>query len=331
MTNKINLDDVTHITLYTGNDNFCVCKCPNCPIGMSLGKVERSSYQGSEEQVNLILNNFPNLKELYMLGNPDTAKDSKFCNELARKSIQKIKGCQASFCTSGVGGKKVMEILLNKIKPKDIKKIVFSFDSYKKETMDKMKGINYPMESAVAGLRFALVNGYNVRVQPTLWQENYKDLEGTLDYFYKMGVRNFACHVGSIETNSIFHHLKEKQLMDVNAVIRKFKKTHSDADIKVPTIFKSCGKNDPTKYFCKKGKTIHKLICQFREDGFWCTPTPIAAETDEKYKFNMVDGVKEYEVPCILPCDAEDICPLSKILSGYDGTYCRYVSNTFDK
>lgn len=328
MTNEINLDNITHITLYTGNDNFCICKCPNCPIGMSLSKKDRHKYQGTDEQMDLILNNFPNLKELYMLGNPDTAKDPKFCNTLARKSIKKLK-CQVSFCTSGVGGKKTMVTLLNKISPKDVLKVVFSFDSCKKETMDKLKGINYPMESAVAGLRLCLTNGYDVRVQPTLWHENYKDLKETLEYFYSLGVRSFSCHVGSIETNSILHHLTKEELLEVNEVLQKFARTHADVDSKVPVIFQECGENDDTKYFCKKGKNPAKLICQFREDGFWCTPTPIAAETDEKYKFNLIDGIKKYNVPCILPKDAKNICPLSKLLSGYPNTYCRYVSRAY--
>ena len=83
---QIKLSDITHVTLYTGNNSpwYCTCSCPCC----SQRKREQK-YQGTINQANTFFNMLPNLKQLYIFGNPDPSVDSDFCYRIIKMAIDR--------------------------------------------------------------------------------------------------------------------------------------------------------------------------------------------------------------------------------------------------
>ena len=96
------LKKVETLTLYTGTfgRKKCTCSCIGC-TQESYGR-RHKDYQGTLEEIKTIIEKLPNLKEAYILGNPDVSVDTKFCNEAAKEFIKN--GRNVMFSTSGYNG-----------------------------------------------------------------------------------------------------------------------------------------------------------------------------------------------------------------------------------
>ena len=78
---KVNLlNKVEELTLYTGTygRKKCTCSCIGC-TQESYGK-KHKDYQGTIEQIDIIIKKLPNLKNAYILGNPDVSVDTEKYN-----------------------------------------------------------------------------------------------------------------------------------------------------------------------------------------------------------------------------------------------------------
>ena len=75
------LEKVEELTLYTGTygRRRCTCSCIGC-TQESYGR-RHKDYQGTLEKINVIVKKLPNLKNAYILGNPDVSVDTEFCNK----------------------------------------------------------------------------------------------------------------------------------------------------------------------------------------------------------------------------------------------------------
>ena len=127
------LDDVEELTLYTGTygRKRCTCSCIGC-TQESYGK-KHKDYQGNIKQIKTIIEKLPNLKNAYILGNPDVSVDTKFCNEAAKEFIKS--GKKVMFSTSGYNGEKVIKIITEGIDAKDINYISYSVDTINNEKL----------------------------------------------------------------------------------------------------------------------------------------------------------------------------------------------------
>ena len=275
--------EITNLTIYTGEKGkeSCICKCPACSQSGSI-----CNYQGTKEQQDELLRIFPNLKQLYILGNPDPCVDTKYCNTLSKKAIDN--GSKVCYSTSGVGGVNTLKDLLDGIKPCDVDYLSFSIDSIDKEKMNLLKGIKYPFDYAIDGIKWAMNKGYKIKIQPTLWSCNYMDAYSLVDYFSKMGVDYFSFHVGSIEKANIptHQHLTEEQIKNVHMNLDKISKIHN-VHICCPVIYPSLGINDDTRWYCMHPENNRAWLVFLRRDGIYGTNTPIASEINDKFMFKL--------------------------------------------
>jgi len=310
-------NEITNLTLYTGEKGkeSCVCKCPACSQSGST-----CNYQGTTSQQDELLRIFPNLKQLYILGNPDPCMDTKYCNTLSKKAIDI--GSKVCYSTSGVGGIKTLKELLETIKPDDVDYISFSIDSVDKEKMNLLKGINYPFDEAVDGIKWAMDHNYKVKIQPTLWSCNYMDAYNLVDYFSKIGVDNFSFHVGSIEKANIptHQHLTLEQIKNVHMNLDKVSIIHN-VSICCPVIYKEMGINDKTRWYCMHPENNRAWLAFLTHDGIYGTNTPIASEIDNRFIFKLEEN-KDVSINAL---PEQEYCPISKIASNNEETLCRYI------
>ena len=320
----INTDEVLSVTLYTGEQGqeSCICKCPCCSQS-----VKGNNYHGTESQIDEFFEKLPSLEQVYILGNPDPAVDPDFCNLVAHKAINR--GIHVSFCTSGVGGKKTLQRLLDGLEPSMVDYVSFSIDSTSQERMSMLKGIYYPWDYAVEGICWAIKNGYTVKVQPTLWSSNYLDAGGIIDYFAPMGVKWFTFHIGSLESGiklPTHRHLRASEISLVHDHIDDAVKKHPGIKVRCPIIYPTCGDDDKSKYYCMYTHRCKELLVTFAKDGIMCTHAPIASSYDSNciFKLGEVAEVAEYQV--------SGYCPLGGNLVGNKDTitYCRFVSKMWN-
>lgn len=319
------LKKIRFVTLYTGENGSeaCVCNCPCC------SQAKKKGSQGTLDQVRKLLEKLPNLEKLYILGNPDPAVDTRFCNQVARMTV--AGGIKVAFCTSGAGGRGVLQRLLEGLSPEMVTYVGFSIDSLSKERMSILKGIKYPFERAIEGIEWAIGNGYEVKIQPTLWPLNYQEAGELIEFFVALGVKRFHFHVGSVENGQkmpTHRHLTEEELRWVHFEVEEKMKKYPYLKMKVPVIFPSIGEYDENKYFCMHTERCCELLVSLGEKGIWCTHTPIASEFSDAFGFFLEDAEK-VELKKI---KNGTICPFSKQLTGgmYEKTLCRYVSRTWD-
>ena len=319
---RFSTSDITNVTIYTGEKGkeYCVCKCPVCSQqGCAY------NYQGTNEQQDSLFRIFPNLKQLYIFGNPDPAVDTEYCNTLSLKAIDK--GSNVCYSTSGVGGIYTLERLLKDVKPENVDYISFSIDSTDKEKMNLLKGINYPYEKAIDGIKWAMDKGYKVKIQPTLWSCNYMDAYTIIDTFAKMGVDHFSFHIGSVERANIptHQHLTEEQIKNVHMNIDNISKIHN-VHISCPVIYPSVGFTDNSRWYCMHPENNRAWLVFLRRDGIYGTNVPVMSEIDPKYTFKLEEGKDVY----IEKLPVGEYCPISKITTGNPKTLCRYIAKKWN-
>ena len=316
----IKLDRIEYITLYTGDNGsgYCTCKCPCCSQ-----KGRDRHYQGNMKQVNKMFKKLPNLKQIYLFGNPDVTVDADFCNSVMREAVSR--NIHVCFSTSGVGGEPVLVKLLKGIPTEMVDYISFSFDGTTKQEMSFAKGISYPMEKSLQGLQWALNNGYTCKVQPTLWSYNYTKVEEIINFFRNKGVKWFTFHIGSLESEidlPSHQHLTPEQIEYVHYQISKAVNKHIDIKVRCPIIYMKCGTNEKEKWYCMHPDRAKELLVMLTKEGIKATHAPIASSLREDLTFEIgVDEVNDVpEIP------ENEFCPFSKKLSGRDDTCCRYIS-----
>lgn len=186
-------------TVYTGTNGrkYCTGNCRFC--SQAGHPLSERPYQGTLEDIRETIRALPNLKEVYLLGNPDPSVDTDFCNEAAKLFVEN--GCKVMFSTSGWGGKQTMEKLLDGISPSDVKYVSFSVDSLIPETVKFLKGISLPLEVVEEGISYCIERGFSVKIQPTLWDVNQDEAQKLIRYFLdKYDIRWFTFHFGSMQT-----------------------------------------------------------------------------------------------------------------------------------
>ena len=315
---RLNNDSVNYITLYTGTKGYhnCYCKCPCCTQ-----KNVNDTYQGKIEQIHELLDKFKNIKQMYLLGNPDALVDASFCNAVSKVSIDK--GANVCYSTSGVGGLGKVEQLLQDIPSQNVDYVSFSIDSLDQKKMSILKGINYPWDSVMEAINWLIKNNYPVKIQPTLWSSNYQDVYKIMEYFSNLGVNLFSFHIGSNETD-IFNthkHLTEEEMKYVHEEITKaVSKYHVKASC--PVIYPSVYQNDPSKWYCMQPEKCRELQVVLRENGIYVTNVPIISELNEKYFYNINEPIDLKQIP------KDDVCPIHEE-TAKTKTLCRYVKRNW--
>lgn len=299
---------VNEITLYTGTygRKKCTCSCIGC-TQERYGRMHED-YQGTLEQIDIIIEKLPNLKRAYILGNPDISVDTEFCNLAAKRFIER--GIKVQFSTSGFNGVETLKILLNGIEPKNIEYISYSVDTTDEEKLRYLKGSNkIELKKIEEAVRYCIQNNITTKIQPTLWEINQDDYEDIINYFYdKCNIRWFTFHCGSFEscdTKSPLRHIKPEKWKEISKNILQIAE-EKNIKLKVPKIFfKEEELNEYSKNFspnCINGKCGIQIWMQ--KNGLKATFCPLLAETNpEKIIFDI-----EKESPKLL--EAHKNCPI---------------------
>lgn len=187
----------------------CSLACEWCFLSNDLGINGRTVKPGwkivspdelSSAQLNALESYPGQLKEYFLLWAEPTSTpeaSNKILREAAGKNIP-IMLVTNGFCTINQLVK-----LFEWIRPEQIHKVNLSIDSMEPKKHAKLRGKpNLPvLETALKSLSWLQENGFNVKIQTTIWRENYR---GVIDWlntlFEKYWVRQFAFHHGSVET-----------------------------------------------------------------------------------------------------------------------------------
>lgn len=300
---------VKSLTLYTGTHGYkgCTCKCKFCTQKFLF---DVPSYQGTLEEIERIIKALPNLEDAYILGNPDISVDTDFCNHTAKKFIQA--GCNVMFSTSGIGGKRTMEKLLNGLPPSKVKYISFSVDSLKDNIVNFLKGVHIPLSRIEEGIEYCIQNNFPVKIQPTLWSVNQNEIEAIMKYFFsKYGIKWFTFHFGSLETyrGTENLHVSADDIRRINEEAKRLQQIYG-LDIKIPMNML----NKTEYHFFQESYTTH---CQDKHPNdiqVWMTHKGLKASFcpifSTVYPENSVFDLESEDI--IIPSMECKMCPVQK-------------------
>ena len=285
------LKKVKSLTLYTGTygKKKCTCSCIGCTQENYGNKHE--DYQGTIEQIKVIIEKLPNLEEAYILGNPDVSVDTKFCNLAAKEFVKNHK--KVMFSTSGYHAIDVIKKLTNGINSKDIGYISYSVDPVENKKLQILKGTkDIKIEEIDEAVKFGIDNNITIRIQPTLWELNQEDYREIIEHYSRIGVEWFTFHAGSFEAlwerNMILNHIEPEKWRNIVKEIDEIA-SKNNLKIKIPKIFLN---DKELKQYEKKSN----LYCQnggegiqiwLQKDGIKATFCPILAEVYPEYIFDL--------------------------------------------
>lgn len=339
------LKKVTDLTLYTGSNgqHKCTCRCPGC-TQIKYGN-RNDDYQGNIEQVRKIIKYLPNLKNAYLLGNPDTSVDTEFCNKAAREFVKN--DINVMFSTSGYDALETVKKLTEEIPADKISYISFSIDSIKKDVLQKLKGTKHiNIEDIEEAILYCNKNKIPVKIQPTIWQINQEEYREIMKYFNsRYGIKWYTFHLASFEAidgkeNIILKNVQPSKWVDIRRDIIKIAK-EKGLKVSIPKVFLTENENedyDIKKAYCYNGGA--GLQIWLEKDNIKCTFCPIHTETDDKFCFKLEDKEAKLETEtnncvCAPYCISEALKKKSLDEKGYEFNengnkyynICRYYSD----
>lgn len=278
------LENVTDLTLYTGTfgRKKCTCSCIGC-TQESYGN-RHKDFQGNLQQIQTIIEKLPNLKNAYILGNPDVSVDTHFCNLVAKKFIEH--GKKVMFSTSGYQAMETLKVLLREIEPKNIEYISYSIDTTDLNKLQYLKGTkNINLEEIEKAIKYCNIHNIKVKIQPTLWEINQDDYKEIINYFYtKFNIDWFTFHVGSFESllnkQVPLKHVKPEKWREISQDINHIAQDKK-LKIVVPKIFLNEAEymryKKDSKTYCTNGGAGIQIWLQ--KEGIKATFCPLLAET----------------------------------------------------
>lgn len=260
MDKFLNLEQVKYIALYTGSNSKaqCACKCPYCLLDC-WGK--REPENGNIGQVYKIFELLPNLRNVFLLGNPDPCIDTDFCNQIAKECNKR--NINVVFYTSGIGGVKVLEKLFDGL-DKKLSSVSFSLDSLDNNKLAILKGNpNYTIEEITKCFNWCCERKVKSCAYVTVWKLNADDdFNEYYNYCKSHGVSEFTMFVGC---NTIDSSLGEEISLEQGIEIRnKYKNIFSIASTVLPKeseFVPICQNKDSGRLFCYLTKDKIMATC----------------------------------------------------------------------
>jgi len=320
------LQGVTSCSLYTGTfgRKGCTGNCLGCYIGDTEFKEDSSVHQGTVDQVHELLSVLPNLKRVFIFGNPDPSVDPKFCNEAAR--IFQSKGIKVLFVTNGFGGTETIKTLIDGLQPSLISGIAFSIDSLDDKKNSAMKGTRIPLADTLQSMEYVQSMGINTKVYFAIWLQNMdENWKAFVNFFESRGV-HVGNGYGSVQAaRGRIEHVPEEKILEIQ---EKY------ADIRLPTLL--ANDEDYEEYlstFVAKNQfkctNFDHIKVYFTEKAlkstYYC---PIIPTIYPKYLVNIRDiGKHEFHDELI----KTGCCPVSKFALGFECKKTRPVCRFYKK
>ncbi len=123
-------------------------------------------------------------------------------------------------------------------------KIIISVDSMDKDVHNRLRGRNFAFEKTLETIRHAIEKNDPIKINMTIWPDNYPTIIDSVQQLYDMGVRGFAFHCGSVEgipdlNKAKLSHLDPLAWRALCAKLIAFRDSHKDElrDFTIPYIF----------------------------------------------------------------------------------------------
>lgn len=285
------LEKVKALTLYTGTygRKKCTCSCIGC-TQESYGR-RHEDYQGTIDQIKVIIEKLPNLEEAYILGNPDISVDTEFCNLAAKEFIKY--GKKVMFSTSGYNGIEVVRKIIKGIDAKDINYISYSVDTIDNHKLQFLKGTkNINIEKIDEAIKYCIKKNIKVKIQPTLWEINEDDYKDIIKHYSEFGIDWYTFHAGSFEAlrnrKIVLNHINPEKWIEIVTRIDRIA-LENNLKIKIPKIFLNSSEymeyQNNIKLHCQNAREDIQIWMQ--KDGLKATFCPILAEVCKEYIFDL--------------------------------------------
>jgi MoaA/NifB/PqqE/SkfB family radical SAM enzyme len=317
------LENIHDITLVTGSNGRkgCTSKCLGCYMG-KYGE-ERPFYQGTINQVRELVSILPNLKRVALFGNPDISVDTVFCNQVAK--VLQEKNILVYLFTSGAGGMKVTEQVLDGLNKNNVGRLYFSIDTLDDEKLSKIKGIQISHKDIFSSIEYCNQRGIQTGIIATIWAINMdEDLIAFSEYWKSLGVAKVKIHYGSVEAaDGRIAHVPMDKVLEI-------RKKYGHA-VRLPYIFTS---DEEFVTYLSRDVANKKIRCSdfdgevffyLEKDGIkWSFNCSIATTVYPEY----ITDIKDKKLP-FFPNIIH--CPVAEKALGYEcntmHTVCRYYKD----
>lgn len=163
---------------------------------------------------------------------------------------------------------------------KEIYKINISLDSIDPQINNRLRGRSWAYKNTIKTIQHAIENNDPIKVATTVWPDNYHTVLETVEELYRMGVRGFAFHAGSMEgvrKGSQLAHVEPAAWRALAARLLEFRDSHSDIDnFTLPYIFFSKEELDKGIIGSPESVAVYERHLQELEAGAR-SPAPVRA------------------------------------------------------
>ena len=226
---------------YQGDDR-CQLRCPGCYTGERLDRPSlppAAHPAGEQPRLRVPWDDFTGqmhglgagLQDFYLLGAEPTM-DPEGSAEKLRWAAEA--GMSVMSITNGaVSARRFDRTFGPALDAGDLYKVIVSLDSIDPAVNDALRGSPVAFRQTTATIRRAVADGVPVKVQITVWPRNYPTVLETVAALWKMGVRGFAFHCGSVEGVPDFldrglDHLDPLAWRTLCEQLSAFRDTHRD-------------------------------------------------------------------------------------------------------
>lgn len=201
-------------SLFTGTygRRGCTANCVGCYTGMF--EKRYSMYQGNVGQIYELLSVLPNLKRIFIFGNPDPSVDYEFCNVAGR--IFQSRDIEVLFVSNGVGGIETVKRIIDGLDTSLIRGFGISIDSLDEKKNSAMKGIHISLDDAFQSIKYLKNLNIDVKIFTTVWPMNEdEDWKEFVEFFETRGIYT-VIRFGHVEgVQGRVSHVSERKILEI--------------------------------------------------------------------------------------------------------------------
>ena len=167
-----------------------------------------------------------NVSDIYYLGVEPTLRPDVFHEVQATADAI---GATVMSITNGASALKRYEQTFHSDPENEPYKIIISFDSIDPEINNHLRGKSFAHRNTLRTIDYALERGDPIKINTTVWPDNYHTVIDTVEALYERGIRGFAFHCGSIEgiaNDAALAHLDPLAWRALCAKLLEFRDTH---------------------------------------------------------------------------------------------------------
>lgn len=226
------------------SSDICQLRCPGCYVAEWVdpeGDVRKSHQRtiAGNETVSGQIKALGELQDVFLLGVEPTLTPDTLQEMLA---VSREMGATVMSITNGASPlKRYEETFRSGLEQEEIHKINLSLDSIDPAIHNRLRGRPWAYERTMDTIRHALEKDDPIKINITVWPDNYHTILETVDELYQMGVKGFAFHAGSMEgvrKDARLAHIEPAAWRALSAKLIEFRDAHPDLEnFTLPFIF----------------------------------------------------------------------------------------------